>query len=392
MLVSSLLLVGILLLGNTKLYQESAPALANSVASLQRSTLNATDAALQHKGYYEKLDNPSRMSAQVWGIQALKPAHWIGLNETAAMRPRDDFMRGDLQPGANIVFMDRPLTVNRWGMRDREHTLEKPKGTYRIVLLGPSLVMGSGVADGETFADFLEEHLNRRADPARGVRYEVLNFGVAGFALTQQAAMLKERALMFQPDAVFITDARHADVAVTAHLLDVMSRRIEIPFPELEAIVRRIGIGALTDEGLPVPFDSARAVLERVGVKTRMPWREAERRLRLAADDLVRWSLEYTVKTIREHGAVPVYLAADNVSDPPKKEVRAVRHAQAAGFLLFNLFDLWQGRDQPALYAGGADFHPNAEGHRLIGERIYELMQQHRAELGLGTFDRKGRE
>ena len=49
-----------------------------TVASLQRSTLNARDAALQHKGYYEKLDNASRMSAQLWNIQAQQPAHWVG--------------------------------------------------------------------------------------------------------------------------------------------------------------------------------------------------------------------------------------------------------------------------------------------------------------------------
>ena len=137
------------------------------MASLQRSTLNARDAALQHKGYYENLDNASRMSAHLWSIQAQRPAHWVGLIYTEAYCQRDDFLRDDLRPGASIVFLDQPLTINRWGMRDRDYPLAKPGGTYRIALLGPSHVMGSGVADGQTFADYLEEELNEGGTRAR---------------------------------------------------------------------------------------------------------------------------------------------------------------------------------------------------------------------------------
>ena len=111
--------------------------------------------------------------------------------------------------------MDQPLTTNRWGMRDRDYLLAKPEGTYRIALLGPSHVMGAGVADGETFADFLEERLNRSAAPETNIRYEVLNFGVAGYSLLQQLAMLEERAVMFQPDAVFITNSPGAQRAAS---------------------------------------------------------------------------------------------------------------------------------------------------------------------------------
>lgn len=181
-----------------------------------------------------------------------------------AIRGRNDFMRGDLRPGAKIVFMDQPLTVNQWGMRDYEYPLEKPAGTYRIALLGPSHVMGSGVADGETFADFLEDRLNRDAAPATGVRYEVLNFGMAGFPILQQAAMLEERALKFGPDVVIVTDSSRIKAAVVSHLLGVVSRRIPIPFPGLDELVGRTGVA---DDGLPVPFVSARAVLNGIGIE-----------------------------------------------------------------------------------------------------------------------------
>ena len=84
---STLLLLGMLVVGNTDLYARLQP--AAGVRPWRRcnsSTLNARDAALQHKGYYEKLDNVSRMSAQLWDIQAQKPAHWVGLSHTEAYR------------------------------------------------------------------------------------------------------------------------------------------------------------------------------------------------------------------------------------------------------------------------------------------------------------------
>ncbi len=140
--------------------------------------------------------------------------------------------------------MDQPFTRQPWGMRDREYPTAKPKGTYRIALLGPSIVMGSGVADGETFADFLEERLNQSASPGANVRYEVLNFGVAGFSLVQQLAMLEERAIMFQPDAVFITDSPRGNPVTASHLLKVVAARIPIPFPRLDQLVRETGVHA----------------------------------------------------------------------------------------------------------------------------------------------------
>ncbi len=382
---STAVLLGLLVAGHPSLYAWSGSRLTSTIASLQHSTLNARDAALRQKGYYENLDNVTRMSTQLWEIQAQRPKHWAGgLSATDAYHERRDFMRYDLKPDTKTVLHDQPLTVNQWGMRGRGYSLAKPAGTYRIAVLGPSHVMGSGVADGETFTEFLEAELNRTAR-APNRRYEVLNFGVAGFSLLQQLAMLEDRVLAFQPDAVFVTDSPRLTAPVVAHLVHVVWDRVPIPFPGLEALVRQTGVPALAADGIPVPFENVRAVLGKLGVKSRMPWREADRRLRLATDGLVRWTLQRIADVAREHAAVPVFLALDIVVDEPVLEMRALRDASDAGYLVFNLLNCWVHRDKPLLRIARWDDHPNAAGNRVIAETLVAMMHQHRAELRLGT-------
>jgi hypothetical protein len=366
-------------------YAPVAPLLASTVASVQRSTLNARDAALQQKGYYENLDNQSRMSAQLWGVTAQKPAHWVNLGKAGAYHMRDDFIRGELLSNVSVMFDDQVLTTNAWGMRDRERTLAKPTGVYRIALLGPSYVMGSGVADADTFPRFLEQKLNASDTVAPDHTVEVLNFGVAAYTLTQQLAMLEEKVLKFQPDVVVFTDSPRLAAPMIQHLLKTIANHQKAPFAGLNRVLHDTGATALGYDGVPVPFDFGRALADLVGVKTRMPWPEAEQRLRRSADLLVRATLEQMAQSVRGQGAVPVFLALDVVGPPPEYDVPALRDAAKAGMLVFDLLELWRGRDVDSLRIAAWDDHPNAAGNRLIAEQLAALVLQHAQELGLNS-------
>jgi D-alanyl-lipoteichoic acid acyltransferase DltB (MBOAT superfamily) len=377
-------LVGMVLLGSRVFYEPAAPGVGSLIASVQRTTLNARDAELQHKGYYEKLDNTSRMSAQLWDVTAQKPPQWLPLVATDAYQlRRDTFLAGELRPNMRINFMDQPFTTNSWGMRDHERVLAKPAGVYRIALLGPSHVMGSGVADDETFARFLEDRLNRSIDATNGMRYEVLNFGIAGEALTQQLAALETRVVRFQPDAVFFTDSAGVLRPILNHILNYVARRPQIPFPRLQQLIEETGVSKLGAKGVPVLFDSGRAVLESLGVKTRMPWAEAEQRLRRSGDSLIEITLQEMSEIVKKHGAVPVFLGLDIVQQRPQAPVKLLRDAAGAGMLVFDLFDLWQGRDIESFRIHPSDNHPNPAGNRLIADRLFDLIQQHREPLRL---------
>jgi hypothetical protein len=376
---STAILAGLVVIGCPALYAGTFARVAAAVASIQRPTLNARDTALQHKGYYEKLDNESRMSAQLWDVTSQKPVRWAGLRRTSAYRPRADFLLGDLMPGASTQFGGQPLSVNRWGMRGGDIRLAKSPGTYRIAILGPSTVMGSGVADGETFPDLLEQRLNATA---RGpLRYEVLNLGVVSYSLLEQLAMLEDRVFQFQPDVVIVSDTATPQMRVVMHLLSVVAAGIPIPFPELQQLVRDVGIEAVGHQGIPVPFDWLRSITSELGVATRMPWTEAVRRLHSSCDRVVSWTLRAMAERIRAHDAVPVFVALDLVGDAVANEPRVILDARAAGFVIFDLLRIWQGRDYNAFRLSDWDSHANAAGNRLIAERLFELIQSHNRDL-----------
>lgn len=160
------------------------PPLAGVLSSLRNTGPNAADAALRHRGYYEQLNVAGRKEL-AFGVTANR-REWVDLSATGTLRDRSDLLLRDLHPSRCVIWNGNVFSTNRWGMRDREYELAKSPGTLRIALLGPSHAMGNGVPDGATFENLLEERLNRELPGGRYERFEVLNFAVDGYTLTQQ--------------------------------------------------------------------------------------------------------------------------------------------------------------------------------------------------------------
>jgi lysophospholipase L1-like esterase len=85
-------------------------------------------------------------------------------------------------------------------MRDRDRSLEKSPGEFRIALLGASVVEGVHVAPHQVVNIRMEGLL---AD--KGYKnVEVLNFGVEGIGTTQEFLIYKQRVRRFRPDLVVL--------------------------------------------------------------------------------------------------------------------------------------------------------------------------------------------
>ena len=90
--------------------------------------------------------------------------------------------------------------TNSFGFRDIERTIEKPDNITRIAVLGDSITMAINVDLKNRYTELLEDRLNDLAGPDE--KYEVMNFGVSGYDMLQEAIILKRDVLRFNPDIV----------------------------------------------------------------------------------------------------------------------------------------------------------------------------------------------
>lgn len=90
------------------------------------------------------------------------------------------------------------IKVNNEGFFDVDHQINKPKDTFRIVLLGDSFVQNVQTelknSIGKSIENLLQKNLPKRI--------EVISIGMGDTGTTQQYLALKEFGLKYQPDLV----------------------------------------------------------------------------------------------------------------------------------------------------------------------------------------------
>lgn len=92
------------------------------------------------------------------------------------------------------------ITTNSDGLRDIDHTINKPDNVYRIIALGDSFTFGWGVNLNDTWWKVLEDKLN--SEKSSRYKYEIINLGVFMYTYDQQFLRLKDKGLNYQPDMV----------------------------------------------------------------------------------------------------------------------------------------------------------------------------------------------
>jgi hypothetical protein len=107
----------------------------------------------------------------------------------------------ELIPNQDSWFKLARLRTNSAGLADLEYAKVKPADTFRIVLLGSSYSMPAGVPLEQSWQQVLEDRLNDLKD---GRHYEVINFSVGGYDPRQLLAVLKLRAMAYDPDLILV--------------------------------------------------------------------------------------------------------------------------------------------------------------------------------------------
>jgi hypothetical protein len=107
----------------------------------------------------------------------------------------------ELKPNLTGTYDGRRYATNRFGFRQsHDTTREKAPGVVRIFGIGDSWMWGSGVDNGETYLDRLQELF----DAEQPGQVEVENSGVWGYNTVQEVATLEWKGLLFAPDVVVI--------------------------------------------------------------------------------------------------------------------------------------------------------------------------------------------
>jgi D-alanyl-lipoteichoic acid acyltransferase DltB (MBOAT superfamily) len=378
-------LLVLLVLGQPAVQARMPERLAAGLHSMQTTGLNARDASLQHRGYYEQLEVRGALNDQVANAVRRNDERWDNLASVGMLRERRDMLQRDLYPSKSVLWNGNRFSTNRWGMRDKDYALEKTPGTLRIALLGPSHVMGNGVPDGATFEALVEERLNSEQLHPRFQNVEILNFGVDGYSLVQQLAMLENRVLDFSPDVVIITHYHRNRNMTERYLQRIAWGHVDVPYEPLRALLRRGGLNDMDSGGTPVPFVAGRAIAKRFGIQPRMPAGEAAARARRIADDVLDWGFQRIADAARSRGAVPLVLGLNAVIDDVPSQFPNIAAIRKVGLPVIDLFDVFPEADRPALRAAPWDDHPNVTGHRLIADRLYSQLSTF---LSSGVVDR----
>jgi hypothetical protein len=341
--------VGLLFIVFAQLYFYYPPALANAVNQLRNPYfLSARDEKMLTRGYYEDLGDVARFNPQLAELYKGQPADW---NRNWALHRTGGFPAQELLPSRKVMMKGASLTTNRWAMRDREYEKTKPPGTYRFVLLGSSHAMGGGVRDDETFENIAEDLLNREISPRTGLRYEILNFGVDGWGPVASMTELKRRGFDFEPDAVIHTGIIEPRWVVK-ELMEDTRQYYQLPYPELREIIAPAGVTSAMDEGV------------------------IREKLRPYSEELLEWVYAEIVKECEERDVVAIAGFIPHAThDPERDREEAATQAAVAdrvGMLVIDMVNVYDFLPNRSLvWLAEWDHHPNAEGHRLIGEALY---------------------
>jgi len=353
-LAPTALLCGLLALSPARAPSWIPDPLTGYVQALHKSGLNKVDKERMGRNYYEQINESG---ARALGVQESRRGNpWLEVHG-AAHQVRSDFLVRSLIPGAKLSADGMPFSVNSQGLRDQEYSLAKPAGVQRIAVVGSSIVMGLGVADGTTFEALLEERL---AQDSAVPPHEILNFGIGGLSHVQAVFVTEHLARPYDPDLLLFTIHEPDPVFLARHLRHVLEQGVAIPYPEVARIVEQAGLHAGMSEG------------------------EALRRMEPLNDELSRASFHRLAAWGRERGipvlaiALPIPLEGSGA-----RLATYIEMVQEAGLGVIDLRDIWAGQDEARMVIRPEDHHPNTEGHRILAERLYRELRARPDLLGI---------
>ncbi|RME59295.1 SGNH/GDSL hydrolase family protein [Candidatus Parcubacteria bacterium] len=137
----------------------------------------------------------------------------------------DPYTGASLRPGAKGWWTKEGrayVVINSDGLRDREHSIQKPTGVWRIAVLGDSYPEALQLPMEQAFWAVMERELNTRCDALKRKRLtaEVINFGVSGYGTARELITLRHKVWKYDPDLVLLAFLTGNDVRDNSRALN----------------------------------------------------------------------------------------------------------------------------------------------------------------------------
>jgi len=292
------------------------------------------------------------------------------------------------------------ISINRYGFRGAEYSVEKPSGTYRIAVLGDSITFGNNLPPDKNYPAMLEKLFAKNNQ-----HVEVLNLALGGYDTLQEVATLEDIGLQFKPDLVIVGYCIN-DIGIASGNLNYIKRlqnygnpvyrsrlaqfiRVQLDRIELINFTNTANTresfdafykNSLADIDGDKELDKKMADLSALINNTPGKYLFARDYTQKDHIQHLRYGFEKLKQLQNEHGfAVSVliipYLREDDKNSPIYKAVYdIVRHeAIHLDFSTINLYPTFKQAGLEKLILKKNDgVHPNEHGHEIMATEIYK--------------------
>ncbi|MFA6198755.1 MAG: hypothetical protein WC734_06440 [Patescibacteria group bacterium] len=304
----------------------------------------------------------------------------LRLSDTSRHQPPDGLVNGTLYTWGHVI------TNNSYGFREREFTVPKPTGTYRLMVLGDSMSWGVGVPVNDRYSNLLENILN---ETASSQHFEVLNFAAQAANIADELATLQKYIDVAEPDQIVI-GFNFDDIDSADNIVDPENRRLATEYNRLiDPYFTKLRLYYLSGQ-------TVKAIKQAATLAGYIPDQTVEVQRQLASQKTNLYSFENTLQQIKaisdtHHLPPPILIILErglytdrptNYAHPEPalqaiidQQILAEKTAQSVGFITqHHREDIAYQLNDQILSVNAVDHHPSVALHRLYAAKLRDTV------------------
>lgn len=355
----TLVSLSLILLFSFKTVEQKMPVrVQHVIQNMHNSSPNIIEKGNSEVGYYDMLiEGDEEITIGIGGksfktLMRKRPY-------TNAYVLTNDIMYRRMKANLKIEGIDHDFQSNSFGIRDKNYSVKKPSGIFRIALLGGSYQMGSGVNNDQVFEAIVEERLNNEGIDSNYKKVEIFNFAAGGYYLLQQVELVNTSVFQFDMNALIYfahTDERTKVVHFFANSIK---------------------------RGLPLKYLFLQKIQLESGAKSYMSIMQIRELLLPYGDEIMKWGYSEIAGKCKANHVIPIWgymeTTTEFVDNKEYSELKA--YAESLGFVTLDLRDTYGKIDRKEIQISEWNTHPNVLGQRIIAEKFYIELKKNKANI-----------